>query len=116
MTPEKESTKKCNTYKICFILESVVQVGDPPAVAPDEDVPLLLEAGRLRPFQHLPLVQDLERKDTVRGFELDYADLTECAAADHLQDFKVILGEAEGFHAVSHGFHCKEKKEKEDRD
>ena len=39
-----------------------MEVGDPPAVAPHEDVPLLLEARRLRPLQHLPLVEDLEGK------------------------------------------------------
>lgn len=58
----KFSSDSLLTYQIGLVLEGVVEVGDPPAVAPHEDVPFLLEARRLRPLQHLPLVEDLEGK------------------------------------------------------
>ena len=82
-----------------------MEVGDPPAVAEDEDVAFLLKAGRLRAFQHLPLVQDLERVDPVRVAELDHADLAEGPAANHLQDLEVVLAQPERFHAVRHRFY-----------
>ncbi len=95
------------THQVGLVLEGVVQVGDPPPVAPDEDVPLLLEARGLRPLQHLPLVEDLEGEHAVCLAQLDHAHLAEGAPTDHLQDLEVVFAQAHGLHSVRHGFHWK---------
>ena len=93
-----------NTYQICVILKSEMEVGDPSPIAEDENVSFLLEARGLCPLEHFPLVEDLEGVDAVRVLQLDHADLAECAAADHLQDLEVVLAQPKGLHAIGHRF------------
>ena len=81
------------THQVCGVLEGVVQVGDPSSVPEHEDVPLLLEAGRLRPLQHLPLVQDLQGEHLVRVLHLDDTYLPERSSPDHFQDLKVFFAQ-----------------------
>ena len=95
------------SYQVGFVLEGVVQVGDPPPISPYQDVPLLLEAGGLGPLEHLPLVQDLEGEHPVGAAELDHADLAKGASSDDLQDLEVVLAEAEGLDAVGDGLNWK---------
>ena len=81
------------THQVCVVLESVVKVCDPPTIAKDEDVALLLEAGRLRPLQHLPLVEDLQGEHLVRVLHLHDTYFTEGAPPDHFQDLKVFFAQ-----------------------
>ena len=82
-----------STHQVCVVLESVVKVCDPPTISKDEDVALLLEAGRLRPLQHLPLVEDLQGEHLVRVFHLDHAYLTKRSSPNHFQDLKVFFAQ-----------------------
>ena len=82
-----------STHQVCVVLESVVKVCDPPPVAKDEDVALLLEAGRLRPLQHLPLVEDLQGEHLVRVLHLHDTYFTEGTPPDHFQDLKVFFAQ-----------------------
>ena len=104
---EKICEKK--TYKVSFVLKGIVKVGDPPAIAEHEDVTFLLKACRLRAFEHLPLVQDLERVDPVGLAHLDDADLAEGPSTDHLQDLEVIFAQPQVSYFVCYWFHCKRK-------
>ena len=97
------------THQVRVILEGEVKVCDPAPIAEHEDVTFFLEACRLCPLQHLPLVQDLERVDPVGVFELDDADLAEGTAADHLQDLEVVLAKAKRLDAVGHRLNWKRK-------
>ena len=92
-------------YQVVLILERVVQVGDPSAVAADEHVALLVEARRLRPLQHHPLVEDLHGVHALRVTQFHDAHLAERAPTDHLDDLEVVPRQAQVLYLAHARFH-----------
>ena len=84
-----------DTYKVCVVLEGVVQVGDPPAVSEHKNVSLFLKASCLGSLQHLPFVKNLEGEDLVCVPHLHHTNFPESSAADHFQYFKIFLAQSQ---------------------
>ena len=94
-----------NVYQIVLVLEGVVKVGDPAAVAAHQHVPLFVETGRFGTLEHDPFVEDLHGVDALRVPQLDDAHLAEGTATDHFDDFKVVARQAQVLDSRCHRFH-----------
>lgn len=109
--------------EVALVLEGVVEVGEPVPVPVHQHRPLLPEARRLRPLQHLPLVQLLHRvhlqhhphprsrphrrhqRHLVGALEADDGDLPEGAPPDHLLHLQVVDAQAQLLCPAHHRTH-----------
>lgn len=105
--------EKTMAYQIVFVLEGVVEIGDPASVPSDQDVPLFVEAGGFGPFEHDPFVEDLHGVDAFRVPHFDDAHLAKGTTTDDFDDLKVVARQTETLDARHHRFHLEgEQKEK----
>ena len=84
-----------DTYKVCVVLEGVVEVGNPPPVSEHKNVSLFLKASSLGPLQHLPFIENLESKDLVCVPHLHHTNFPESSTPDHFQYFKIFLAQSQ---------------------
>ena len=70
-----------------------MKVCDPTSVTEDKDVPLLLKAGGLGSFQHLPFIEDFQGIHLVCVFHFHNTNFTKSSTTNHFKNFKVFFAQ-----------------------